>query len=53
MLALTPLTSRICSLFPMYPSRRETFASLIYGVMDSSNVHRIGLSRYLNNPNIV
>ena len=37
MLALNPLTSRICSLFPMHPSRRETFASLIYGVMDSSN----------------
>lgn len=50
MLSLTPLTSRICSLFPMHPSRRETFSSLIYGVMDSSNVHHIGLSRYLNTP---
>lgn len=50
MLFSTPLTSRICNLFPMHPSRRKTFAALIYGVMDSSNVHHIGLSRYLNTP---
>jgi len=50
MFTLKPLTSRICSLFPMHPSRQETLSALIYGVMDSSNVQHISLSRYLTTP---
>jgi len=50
MFALKPLTSRICSVFSMHPSRRKTLAALIYGVMDSSNVQHISLSRYLSTP---
>ena len=50
MFPLTPIISRICSAFPMHPSRLITFASLIYGVMDSSNVHQISFSRYLTTP---
>jgi len=50
MFTLKPLTSRICSAFSMHPSRRKTLAALIYGVMDSSNVQHISLSRYLSTP---
>ncbi len=50
MLNLKPLTSRICNLFPMHPARQEILSALIYGVMDSSNVQHISLSRYLTTP---
>ena len=48
MTTFTPLISRICNLFSLHPARRETLSAIIYGIMDSANVHHISLSRYLS-----
>ena len=47
MINLKLLTSRISTLFSMHPARLETLSALIYGVMASSNVNHVSLSRYL------
>lgn len=44
---LKPLISNICNLFSIHPARLETLSAIIYGVMDTANVHHITLSRYL------
>lgn len=50
MKALKPLISGICNLFSIHPARLETLASIIYGIMDTANVHHISLSSYLSTP---
>lgn len=51
MSALTPLISAICNPFDIHPSRKKTLAAIIYGVMETSNVHQISLSRHLSTKN--
>jgi len=48
MTALKPLTSHISILFPLHPARVETLSAIIYGVMNTGNVHHISLSRHLS-----
>ena len=46
--ALKPLISGICNHFSIHPARLVTLSAIIYGVMNTGNVHQISLSRHLN-----
>lgn len=51
MALVSPLTKKIAKHFPLHPSRQNTMASMILGVLFNSNVHHQSLARYVASPN--
>jgi hypothetical protein len=48
---LAPLTQQLSKHFPLHPSRQKTLATMILGVLCSSNVYQQSLARYVDSPN--